>query len=91
MRSAFKKTYIKKIRKQTVTSKGVSIDRVEHSFNTVLSHLRQVGTYKQTLAKHNVIVYTVAFEDASNTEPQARLTSPLNLSISGNTTTQTTS
>ncbi len=56
MRSAFKKTYIKKIRKQTVTSKGVSIDRVEHSFNTVLSHLRQVGTYKQTLAKHNVLV-----------------------------------
>jgi len=55
VRAASKRTYIKKIRRKTLTSKGVSIDRIEHNFNIVLSHLRQVGTYKQTLAKHNVL------------------------------------
>jgi hypothetical protein len=56
VRAASKRTYIKKIKRKTATSKGVSIDRIEHSFNIVLSHLRQVGAYKQTLAKHNVLV-----------------------------------
>jgi hypothetical protein len=56
VRAASKRTYIKKIKRKTATSKGVSIDRIEHNFNIVLSHLRQVGTYKQTLAKHNALV-----------------------------------
>ena len=55
MRATSKKTYIKKIRRKTVTSKGLSIDRIEHNFNIVMSHLRQTGTYKQTLTKHNAL------------------------------------
>jgi len=35
---------------------GVSVDRVEHNYNIVMSHLRKVGTYKQTLAKHPAVV-----------------------------------
>lgn len=56
MRAAFKKTYIKKIRKKPATSNGLSVDRIEHNFNLILSHLRKVGSYEQTLKKHNPLV-----------------------------------
>jgi hypothetical protein len=51
-----KKSFYRKIKRKNTIVNGVSVDRVEHSFNIVLSHLRQVGTYKQTLIKHNVLV-----------------------------------
>jgi hypothetical protein len=50
------KSFCRKIKRKNTIVNGVSVDRVEHSFNIVLSHLRQVGTYKQTLAKHNALV-----------------------------------
>lgn len=50
------KSFCRRIKRKNASINGVSVDRVEHNFNIVLSHLRQVGTYKQTLAKHNVLV-----------------------------------
>ncbi len=47
---------IRKLKRKGTIINGVSVDRVEHNFNLVLSHLRQVGTYERTLKKHNVLV-----------------------------------
>ena len=48
--------FSRRIHKKHVSVNGVSVDKVEHNFNVVMSHLRQVGMYRQTLAKHNALV-----------------------------------
>lgn len=45
------KSFYRRIKRKNAIVNGVSVDRVEHCYNVVCSHLRKVGSYKQTNRK----------------------------------------